>query len=199
MPSQTQKPAESGSSKAEEILAVAQEMIQTRGYNGFSFRDIAAAVGVKSASIHYHFPTKGDLARAVAANYRASFAEATEEIARRNPSALKGLRDYVKLYERTLVQDRRLCLCGALGGEAETLPDEVRSEINLFFDDQRAWIAALLKEGQVHGDIRTDIDADSFAASFFAALEGAMIIARSTASPQLLKRAAEQLITMVTA
>ena len=199
MPSPSQNNADSNPSKADEILSVAQAMIQTRGYNGFSFRDIAAAVGVKSASIHYHYPTKGDLARAVAANYRANFAEATEEITRRNPPAVEGLHDYVKLYERTLVQDRRLCLCGALGGEAETLPDEVRSEVNLFFDDQRAWIATLLKEGQARGEIRADTDADSFAACFFAALEGAMMIARSTASPDILAQAGDQLVDMVTA
>ena len=56
-------------SKADEILEVGQELIQTVGYDGFSYRDIADRVGIKSASVHYYFPAKTDLAEAVAKQY----------------------------------------------------------------------------------------------------------------------------------
>ena len=60
-------------SKVDEILDVAEALVQTRGYNGFSFRDVAAAVGVKSSSVHYHFPTKADLGATLARRYRERF------------------------------------------------------------------------------------------------------------------------------
>ena len=61
--------------KAAEILEVTRRLIMERGYNGFSFRDIAARVGIKSASIHYHFATKADLAEAALKAYREDCAE----------------------------------------------------------------------------------------------------------------------------
>ena len=71
--------------KALEIMSTAQELIQNKGYNGFSFRDVADAVGIKSASIHYHFPTKSDLVKEIAANYRAAFQLALGEIDAQSP------------------------------------------------------------------------------------------------------------------
>ena len=36
-----------------------------RGLNGFSYRDISEPMGVKNAAIHYHFPNKMDLVKAL--------------------------------------------------------------------------------------------------------------------------------------
>jgi AcrR family transcriptional regulator len=51
------------------IMDTAQAMVQAKGYNALSFRELAKAVGIKSASIHYYFPTKGDLGAALARRY----------------------------------------------------------------------------------------------------------------------------------
>jgi TetR/AcrR family transcriptional repressor of nem operon len=61
------------SEKASEIMDAAERRIRTSGYNGFSFRQIAADVGVKSSSVHHHFPTKPALAAAVARRYTDRF------------------------------------------------------------------------------------------------------------------------------
>jgi TetR/AcrR family transcriptional repressor of nem operon len=44
-----------------EILDAAQNIIQLRGYNGFSFANISQTVGISKASIHHHFPSKAAL------------------------------------------------------------------------------------------------------------------------------------------
>ena len=61
--------------RATEILDAAEGFARQTGYNGFSFRDIAAEIGIKSASVHYHFPTKGDLGAALARRYAERFFE----------------------------------------------------------------------------------------------------------------------------
>ncbi len=61
--------------KAIEILDAAERFARQAGYNGFSFRDVAAEVGIKSASVHYHFPTTGDLGAALAGRYADRFFE----------------------------------------------------------------------------------------------------------------------------
>lgn len=52
------KPAENAASQ---ILATAAIMFEERGYSSASLRDIAAEVGIKSASIFYHFENKDAL------------------------------------------------------------------------------------------------------------------------------------------
>ena len=46
---------------ASRILDVAERLAQTQGYNGFSYADIAAELGITKASLHYHFASKADL------------------------------------------------------------------------------------------------------------------------------------------
>ncbi len=146
-------------SKAEEILGLAQRLIQTRGYNGFSFRDLADEIGIKSASIHYHFPTKADLVREVASRYREEFAEAVAEMQAQSKSSMQILAGYVELFHSTLTTEKRVCLCGMLASEAESLPDTVRQETTQFFQDQEDWLAGILNEGIADGKLLPSLDA----------------------------------------
>lgn len=43
------------------IVAAALDLFSTRGFEGTSIRDIANAVGMTTASLYYHFPSKEDL------------------------------------------------------------------------------------------------------------------------------------------
>ncbi|MEL7351192.1 MAG: TetR/AcrR family transcriptional regulator [Cyanobacteria bacterium P01_A01_bin.116] len=170
--------SESVTSRAEEILVVAQDFIQTRGYNGFSYRDIAAAIGIKSASIHYHYPTKGDLGRSVAARYCDQFGYALQTIAASQKTAKARLEGYSALFRNTLVERDRLCMCGMLAGEVETIPEAVKSEVARFFEEQQRWLTDVLQAGIDQGDISAQQDAQTWATTFLAALEGAMLVSR---------------------
>ena len=183
--------------KAEEIISVAQSFIQKRGYNGFSFRDVADAVGVKSASIHYHFPTKSDLVREVVSNYRAEFQLALDAIDARNLSGFEKLKSYAGLFEHTFRKKGCVCLAGVLATEIESLDDKVRTEISAFFSEQTVWITNAIHAGQAEGNIQQTIDAKNFAPAFVSSLEGAMIIARGTGAMKHLSNAASQYLSMI--
>ncbi|MEM8806676.1 MAG: TetR/AcrR family transcriptional regulator [Cyanobacteria bacterium P01_G01_bin.38] len=163
-------------SRSEEILTVAQDLIQTRGYNGFSYRDIAAAIGIKSASIHYHFPTKGDLGRAVAARYCDRFDQALSALAA--DSVRDQLEGYAALFRDTLVDRGRLCLCGMLAGEVETVPAAVKVEVARFFEVQHRWLTKVIQQGINNGEIPASRDAQGWASTCLATLEGAMFVAQ---------------------
>lgn len=180
------------SDKAVAIMNSARTLMMERGYNGFSFRDVAAVVGIKSASIHYHFATKADLAQAVASAYRQNFKEATSKI--NTKGAPDTLRAYGALFISTLREECGLCLGGVLAGDVSSLPDKVREEVALFFAEQYDWIATVLREGQAKGEIREDLDADLFAKMFVPSLEGSMMVSRGTGQPEDLETSLEILV-----
>ena len=170
--------AKSSLPRSEEILSVAQDFIQTRGYNGFSYRDIAAAIGIKSASIHYHFPTKGELGRSVAARYCDRFDQALQSIREDAATAGEQLEAYVALFRDTLVERDRLCMCGMLAGELKTVPPEVKGEVARFFTAQQQWLSQVIQAGIDNKEIAASEEALSWATMFVASLEGAMLVAR---------------------
>ena len=184
-------------SKAMDILDAARVLMMDRGFNGFSFRDVAARVDIKSASIHYHYATKADLAEATARAYRLAFKDVTAQI--NAGSAAEKLRAYGAVFVMTLREKGQLCLGGMLAADVASLPDQVRAEVALFFADQSEWIENTVREGQACGQLRTDLDATIFAKMFVSSLEGAMLVSRGLKQPQGLEDAIEMLIELVRA
>ncbi|MEM6598138.1 MAG: TetR/AcrR family transcriptional regulator [Cyanobacteria bacterium P01_C01_bin.69] len=165
-------------SRSEEILSVAQNFIQSRGYNGFSYRDIAAEIGIKSASIHYHFPTKGDLGKAVTARYTEQFGKQLQRIEASADTAHERLKKYATLFRDTLIERHLLCMCGMLAGDIETLPELVKLEVAHFFEAQQQWLTGVITTGKTTGEISPAITAAAWATTLLAALEGAMLVSR---------------------
>ena len=122
-----------GPDTATRMLDIAERLAQTRGFNGFSYSDIAAELGIAKASLHHHFPTKADLGRALMQRYVEGFDAALAGIAQGAGDAYAKLARYAKLYEDVLVNDR-LCLCGMLAAEYSTLPKEMRAQVRVFFE-----------------------------------------------------------------
>lgn len=162
----------------ETILKVAEQMIRSRGYNGFSFREIANVVGVKSASVHYHFPTKAALGAAVARRYTDDFLAALGPVDEA-PIDVVGVQERLHgLARRSLIEENLMCLCGMLGAEVADLPEEVATEAGVFFERSIAWMEAALARtewgmGVGHAPLRR------LALSTLATSEGALILARS--------------------
>ncbi|MBW6422590.1 TetR/AcrR family transcriptional regulator [Rhizobium sp. XQZ8] len=148
---------------AEAIMNAAERRIRDAGYNGFSFREIAADVGVKSSSVHYHFPTKERLAAAVARRYTERFQAAVIAECEAGADTAEA---WKRVFRRTIVEDGQTCLCGALGAAARDLPQEVAVEVKRFFT---SGIEMLTDGGIERGN----------AIKLFATLEGAMLVANT--------------------
>ncbi|HZE99428.1 MAG TPA: TetR/AcrR family transcriptional regulator, partial [Planctomycetota bacterium] len=82
------------------ILNVAERLVQTRGYNGFSYSDISSELRIRNASVHYHFPSKTDLGKRLVARYRETFLAALEGLERESGDARQRLRAYVAIWTR---------------------------------------------------------------------------------------------------
>jgi TetR/AcrR family transcriptional repressor of nem operon len=161
------------------ILDVSQRLIQARGFSAFSYADIATEIGIRKASIHYHFPTKADLAVALMVRYRAVFNGALAQIADDRAGAPQRLKAYKQLFANVLRDDHRLCMCGMLAADFDALPTEVRDEVRKFFDDNEVWLAKVLAEGKRRGELAFLGTAVARARVILSALEGAMLVART--------------------
>lgn len=174
--------AEKYSKTALKILLATQELVQRVGFNGFSYADISMVLGIKNASIHYHFPTKGDLMIALVQMYREDFITRLNSFEDGEMQFLDKLEHFIALYRSTLEQDSKLCLCSILSAEVETLPEGVREEINLFFADIEQWLTNLFGYGVEQGELSLPIKPEVEAKLMLAVIKGAQLLARSYGS-----------------
>ena len=162
---------------SERILDVAERLVQTRGFNNFSYADIAKELGITTASLHYHFRGKADLGLVLITRYAQRFADALDRIDQGIPDARGKLEAYANLYAGVL-EGKRMCMCGVLAAEYQTLPQPMRRAVIGFFDDNRQWLAGVLNQGQADTTLTFSGSADEVAQSILSTLEGAMLVAR---------------------
>jgi TetR/AcrR family transcriptional regulator, transcriptional repressor for nem operon len=162
---------------AERILDVAERLVQVRGFNSFSYADIATELGITKASLHYHFPGKAELGQALLARYTERFVDALGAIDRDLPDARAKLESYAGLYADVL-RGKRMCLCGILAAEYQTLPKPMRAAVIAFFDDNERWLSGVLEQGRAEHLLSFGGTPEDVAQSIIGTLEGAMLVAR---------------------
>ena len=162
---------------AARILDVAEGLAQMRGFNGFSYADIAAELGITKAALHYHFASKADLGEALIGRYAARFSEALTVIDATAPAPPAKLRGYAGLYAEVL-RNQRMCLCGMLAAEYPTLPDAMRASVVSFFDHNETWLQHVLEQGRGDGSLQFNGSARTVARMIISCLEGAMLVSR---------------------
>jgi TetR/AcrR family transcriptional repressor of nem operon len=180
------------------ILDVAERLVQTRGFNGFSYADIAAEVGITKASLHYHFATKAELGRTLIARYAEGFATALRAISAQRPRADAQLHAYVQLYAAVLAEER-MCLCGMVAAEYSTLPVPMQEAIRAFFELNESWLTGLLEQGRREGCLLLKVAPAEAARMLVGALEGEMLVARAYHDPRRFAAAAQLLLAQLAA
>lgn len=171
----------------ERILDTMQDLIQTRGYSAVSYQDIAAELGIRKASIHYHFATKNELGVAVIERYGRVFGDILDAARERASSAWQLLDVYIQPFLDFGGTEDKICLCGALAGEFPALPKDMQAVVTEFFEKQQSWLERLLQAGSDQGEF---VIAGSFRRQsrlIFSALQGALLIKRSNKNAKQLQ------------
>lgn len=170
----------------ETLMSMAKAIVQARGYSGLSFRELAKEAGLKNPSVHYHFPTKGDLGAALARRYTEDGSAYLEDLLKQSSDPAWCLDQYAKIFRAALENDNRMCLCGIMSAELDEIPVEVRREIDAFSAVNVAWIArvlALAKPEQAEEARR------EHALAIYTAIEGAQLVARGAQDISVYDRA----------
>ena len=157
------------------IMDAARPTVQAHGYSGLSFRELAKEIGIKSASIHHHFPSKADLGVALARRYWEDSAAVLEKLLDKSSKPIHALRQYPATFRKTLENHNRICLCSFMAAEYDDLPEAVKREVQTFADVNVAWLSRLLSAAAVV----SAGEGEQRARAIFAAIAGAQLIARS--------------------
>jgi TetR/AcrR family transcriptional regulator, transcriptional repressor for nem operon len=181
-----------------QILDVAERLAQVRGFNGFSYADIATELGITKAALHYHFAGKADLGEALIGRYADRFGQALAALDATALTAAGKLRGYTDLYLGVL-RDHRMCLCGMLAAEYPTLPDPMRASVVSFFDKNEEWLLNVLEQGRADGSLTFAGSARDTARMIIGCLEGAMLVARPYGDTPRFRDAAASLLASLTA
>ena len=165
---------------SDEILSCARTLIVAGGYNGFSYADIAAVVGIRKPSIHHHFPNKVDLVKALVVQHRKTTEAGVAQLRQAIPDALEQLRAYTSYWEKCIADlSAPFCVCALLAGELPILPEEVAVEVRAYFRFLASWMASVLEQGQQQGCIHLTQNAAVESEVLMATVHGAMLSARA--------------------
>ena len=161
------------------ILDLAESFLQDQGFNGFSYADIAKILGVKNAAIHYHFPSKEELACAVIQRYRDRFQLWINNSRVKDLSPQEKLDWFFSIYTNTRADNGKVCLAGSLEAEFNSLPASLREQTEALTRELLTWLQATLDEGRKVGVFQFSGDSASKAALILASLQGGLQMARA--------------------
>lgn len=180
-------------------MDMAEMLIQTRGYNSFSYKDISEAIGIRNASIHHHFPSKTDLGVAVVKRYTQRFGEELRRFSSDDSlPTMTVFERYLDPYRMLSDTRQRVCLCGSLAGEFLALPEEMRDQVNAFFAEHQSWLKAIFERALERGEFTLPETPDKTAKLVLAALQGALLVQRSTGDAEEFHEVVAALKAMLT-
>ena len=188
------------SETAGKLVGGAAQLIMRRGYNGFSYADLAKQFNIRNASIHFHFPSKVDLVVTVVESARAIIQAQIESLEHGSPVGMDQLLTYAGYWEQCIKdQTAPFCLAGVLAAELPSLPDRVAISVRGHFTDLSKWMEHVLTLGVEQGAMRLDASPTVEADNFLAAVYGAMLVARAFDDPDRFNRIVEAFIDRIRA
>lgn len=178
------------------ILQLAQDLLQKRGYNAFSYQDLSDELKIKKASIHHHFPSKEDLGTEVLEAAVERFHAWTKSLSP-SLSPVEKLQLYIEGSTTLGKGGDRICLSGITNAEWNTLPKKMKAAAMVLTRERRAWVAATIAAGQKSGDFKTSASAEDLALLLASSFQGALQLARVQADPKIFGIVAKQILEML--
>ena len=162
----------------ERIIDKAFQLMLQRGMNGFSYRDISEPLGVKNAAIHYHFPNKSDLVKALIHENHETLKRGTAEFMAYGGPARPQLEGLFAFTIHQAECGRPICMVGALSSDYDDLADDIKQANDHFMKDSVAWLTKVMEIGREQDEFRFEGDAASKALTILAMIQGARQLAR---------------------
>ncbi|MBN2737906.1 MAG: TetR/AcrR family transcriptional regulator [Spirochaetales bacterium] len=178
-----------------EILNVAEKLILSKGYNGFSYNDISAEIGIKKASIHYHFATKPELASAVVKRYLRLFKFWC--LIKEPLSSKEKIRAFGMMYKDLSDNCHKICPVSMLSAEYPTLAIHLKNDIKKLISEVENWLSRVLEQG-INDDIfRKDLSPTIISKIIYCSLSNAISMYRIFGNLPEIELMTEQILNMI--
>jgi AcrR family transcriptional regulator len=174
----------------DKIVALADHLVRTKGFNAFSYKDIADPMDIKNAAIHYHFPAKADLGISVIDHEIEKFRENAEKW-RKLPED-KQLSKLVDVFHRC-GNHGFICLMGSLAPDFETFTDPMKTKVQEMGNDILNWLTALLESGREKKLFHFEGEAYDRALILITNLQSSLILSR-VLGPSVFNRVSNRII-----
>jgi TetR/AcrR family transcriptional regulator, transcriptional repressor for nem operon len=178
------------------LLGAAEDLIRSRGYNGFSYADLAERIGIRKASIHHHFATKEDLGLCLIEHYIDRFTLAFADIDANEFDLAGKFERYIELYRESLRQQSG-CLCGMLATEVDVVPERMAAGVRRFMQQNLDWLTQATRAAKDQGELAASVDARGLALALLSICQGALLVARSTDDPAGFDRSIKSMLHAV--
>lgn len=185
-------------SARDHIMDIAQSLAQTHGINAFSYRDIADKVGVKSASIHHHFPKKEDLTDALMERYNNQFEIQLKKLNETIKSPKERISKYINMCVGCVDDGLKVCLCGMFAADFITLSKATQVKVQHFIHYNESWLKKNFEEAKKKGELSFTVSTANAAKILFGSLEGVIITAHAFPEENRLSGISNQLLKMFT-
>ncbi|MBX2987728.1 MAG: TetR/AcrR family transcriptional regulator [Bdellovibrionaceae bacterium] len=173
-------------------LREATGLLQTFGFNGFSFQHVADLLGIRKPSLYDHFASKEELGEEMVKDYHQRFLRWAESVQEREPrERIQALFD---LFRDFSSDSGKLCPMSAMIADYHSVSKNTRKLLRKMFSSQEAWVVECVAEGQKKKIFRRDLPARELAQAVMSAGLGAQLIARVTEDAEALPRAREQIL-----
>ncbi|MEQ9617712.1 MAG: TetR/AcrR family transcriptional regulator [Deltaproteobacteria bacterium] len=183
---------------SEKILDVAQDFIMERGYKAFSYKDLSKEIGIKTSSIHYYFPSKGDLGKTLTERFIQNVRESLELIDSTTENPKEKIKKYIQVFHENLKAGDRVCFCAMLASDYANLPEEVQKEVINLIQLHERWLTKVLESGIRNKVFKFKGKPEDKAKSIFSALEGSTISSRAFADSERIKLAEDMILNSIT-
>lgn len=160
------------------LMDAAEHQVRHKGADGFSYADLSKQVGIRKASIHYHYPAKSDLLTAILVRYDERVMELLDGYAAERPTAGQQLDGFIDLYRDGLQDGTLLCLCVAYTVSQDSLSDDTQRAITRFRARVKSWLEQSFQRARSDGSVAHIGTPELEAAAVHALVEGAQIAAR---------------------
>ncbi|WP_133010690.1 TetR/AcrR family transcriptional regulator [Marinomonas flavescens] len=158
------------------IMNAAEAAIVRGGYSAFSFRDIAEEVGIKSASVHYHYPTKADLVVAVMMRFTDEFQAILADPEVDDFDARTTLNHFIDGFRSKNVERHSMSICTMLTADKHLLSEAVSQSLADFYQVKLGWLTKVFMRLE---NLPEDAARDR-AGQFVATLHGASVLVQAT-------------------
>ncbi len=166
----------------DKILSLAESLLLQRGYNGFSYADIARTLDIKNAAIHYHFASKEILALTIIENAQNRFEYWKKHL--ETQDHWERVSRFIKIYDSSCDKEGSMCLVTSLCSDHNLLPLSVQQALHSFAAAISSWFSQTLEAGRKAGVFDFEGNAEQRAAVIQTSLMGALLMNRTAGRAQ---------------